>query len=145
MPWRRGLPADLAHFKSTTMGYPIIMGRRTFESFPKGALPGRRNIVITRDTDYKRPGIEVAGSLEEAFGLVAHEEQSFVIGGAQIYRQSMERVDRLYITVVEQTFPEADTFFPEIDPTRWICTNKEAHPADEKNLYPYLFTTWERR
>lgn len=145
MPWLRGLPADLAHFKSTTMGYPIIMGRHTFESFPKGALPGRRNLIITRNRDYHRPGTEVVHSLEEALTAVEESEEAFVIGGGTVYRQAIPHVDTLHITIVEQDFPEADTFFPEVDPEEWACVEREEHPADERNRYPYTFTTWHRK
>lgn len=145
MPWKRGLPADLGHFKSTTMGYPIIMGRHTFESFPKGALPGRRNIIITRNRDYTQPNTEVVHSLEEAIDAVRDAGQAFIIGGGQVFEEAMPRVETLYITVVEHYFPEADTFFPEIDPDRWECIERDEHPADDRNRYPYTFTTWRRK
>ncbi len=104
--------ADLRHFKALTWGHTVIMGRKTFESLPKGALPGRRNIVVTRNRSYVAPGADVAHSLEEALGMVQGE--AFVIGGAEIYRQALPLADRLYLTVIKDQADDADTFFPHI-------------------------------
>lgn len=109
---------DLRRFKELTMGHPIIMGRRTFESFPKGALPGRRNIVVTRNAGYEAPGIETAPSLEAAVAMAAGEDagkEAFVIGGGEIYRQALPMADRLELTVIDAERPEADTRFPAVD------------------------------
>ncbi len=138
------LPADLKHFKNTTSGHTVVMGRRTFDSLPKGALPNRRNIVVTRNPDFTAPGVEVAHSLTEAFSLVADGEV-FVIGGAQIYEEALPMASRLYLTKIEAAFPDADTFFPEISDSQWVETLREAHEADEKNPYPYEFVILERR
>ena len=131
MPWGRQLPADLRHFKETTMGYPIVMGRKTFESLPKGALPGRQNIVVTRNTTYHAEGAEVV--------------KLFLIGGGELYRQGMALADQLHVTLVHHQWPEADTFFPDIDIDLWECTQNEPHEADERNAFPYSFTTWKRK
>jgi dihydrofolate reductase len=139
MPWY--LPADLARFKSLTMGHPILMGRKTHASIGK-ALPGRRNIVITRDAVYAAPGCEIAGSLEDALRL-AGEGEAFVIGGGEIYRQALPFAQRLYLTRIDAAF-DADTFFPEFDEAAWRVTSREAHAPDEKNRYPFEFVLLER-
>ena len=144
MPWGRGLPADLKHFKETTMGYPIVMGRKTFESLPKGALPGRQNIVVTRNSHYHAEGAEVVHSLSEALER-AESDELFLIGGGELYHQGMELADVLHITLVHHEWPEADTYFPEIDINEWECREIESHEADDRNRYPYSFTTWVRK
>lgn len=111
MPWH--LPEDLRRFKALTTGHPVIMGRATWESLPKRPLPGRRNIVLTRDTNYEASGAETARSLTEAIALCEGEETPFVIGGGQIYRESLPLLTRLYVTRVESEWPQADTFFPD--------------------------------
>lgn len=103
---------DLRHFRALTMGNTIIMGRKTFEALPKGALPGRKNIVVTRNQSYSAPGAEVAHSIAEAVAMA--ENEAFIIGGAEIYRQALPLTDTLHITVIEDEAPEADTFFPSI-------------------------------
>ena len=147
MPWKMEMKADLRHFKETTMGHPIIMGRKTFESFPKSPLPGRQNIVVTRNKDYAVPeGVTVVSSIEEALEVADGAEEVFVIGGAQIFSQSLHLADKLYVTIVEgHDFLNADTFFPEIDPDLWQLESKEHHEADDKNKYPYSFTVWTRK
>lgn len=144
MPWGRNLSADLRHFKETTMGFPIVMGRKTFESLPKGALPGRQNIIVTRNRDYSAEGATVVFSLEEALET-AQGDQLFLIGGGELYLQGMKLADVLHITLVHHEWAEADTFFPDIDINVWECTSIEEHEADERNLYPYAFTTWHRK
>lgn len=128
--WR--LPADLKRFKSLTTGHSILMGRRTWESLPNGALPNRRNIVISRSLK-EAPGAELFGSVEEALEAVGNQEEVFVIGGGEIYRQLLKRADRLYLTLVEAEYPDADTFFPEIDWVEWQSLYEEVYPADDKN------------
>lgn len=108
------LSADLRRFKELTMGHPIIMGRKTFESFPKGALPGRRNIVITRTPDYEAPGAEVVGSPEEALRAVAGTERAYIIGGGEIYRQFISKATRLELTEINAAPEDADAFFPPL-------------------------------
>lgn len=111
MPWH--LPGDLQYFKATTMGKPVLMGRKTFESIGR-PLPGRRNIVITRNASYQAEGIEVVGSLDEALSLVSEVPEVMIIGGEQIFTQSLPIADRLYITLIDETF-EGDTYFPSYD------------------------------
>lgn len=123
------LPDDLKHFKSVTSGHTVIMGRNTFFSLPKGALPNRRNIVLSPD-DETFPGCETAHSIEEALNLSAEDEKVFFIGGAMIYSQSYPIVDHLYLTMVHADF-EADTFFPEIDLSLWENTFTEDHEAKD--------------
>lgn len=105
---------DLKRFKELTMGHPIIMGRKTFESFPKGALPGRRNIVVTRNREYSAPNIETAFSLQQAITLCKNDDHIFIIGGGEIYRQALPLADNIEMTVINQKKPEADTRFPHI-------------------------------
>ncbi len=112
------IPEDMKYFRHTTAGHTVIMGRKTFESLPNGPLPGRKNIVITRENAYLRHGVDVVHSIEEAVEKVKNEKEAFVIGGAEIYKQAMPYVDKLYITHVKDT-KEADAFFPAINPTEW--------------------------
>jgi dihydrofolate reductase len=113
LPWR--LPEDLQHFKSTTIGSPVIMGRKTFESLPNGALPGRENIVVTRNPDaFNAPGARAVASLEDALAAVAHVEQAFVIGGAELYALALPFADRLFVTHVDVEVEGADAFAPEV-------------------------------
>jgi dihydrofolate reductase len=136
------MPADLKHFKKHTIGHPVIMGRKTFDSMGK-ALPGRRNIVITRQ-ELELEGCEVVGSIEQALELCSGEQLASIIGGAMIFEQSMSLVDRIHLTCIHHKF-EADTFFPKTDPASWKITSKEDHDADDKNPYPYSFMTYDRR
>ncbi|HWA32380.1 MAG TPA: dihydrofolate reductase [Candidatus Paceibacterota bacterium] len=138
------MPADMKHFRETTSGHAVIMGRKTFESLPGGPLPKRRNIVITRDNNYARDGIEVAHSLEEAIEKVKDEDEVFVIGGAEIYKLAMPEANRLYITHIDAGNKDADAFFPEIIPVVWNEVAHEEHPADEKNPHGYIFSTYEK-
>ncbi|OGZ00162.1 MAG: dihydrofolate reductase [Candidatus Liptonbacteria bacterium RIFCSPLOWO2_01_FULL_52_25] len=139
IPWR--LPADLKHFKEATMGHAVVMGRKTYESIGK-PLPGRTNIVITWQKDYAAPGCVTAASLNEAFKKAGVGEV-FVIGGAEIYREAMPRVDKLYVTLIDRDF-EGDAYFPEIDPNEWRVSSRKEGATDEKNPYPYSFLTFER-
>ncbi len=136
---------DLKHFKSITMGHPIIMGRKTFESFPNGALPGRRNIVITRQNDYSVAGIETAQSLEEAFDLVNDCDDVFVIGGGEIYRQAMPIATRLIITEIDAQIADADTYFPTIDQNQWQITEQSEYRQDPRSGANYRFTCLSRK
>lgn len=144
MPWGRNLPRDLKHFKETTMGYPIVMGRKTFESLPKGALPGRLNIVISRNTAYEAQGATVVHSIDEALSVAKGVEHLFIIGGGELYRQSLPYADILHITQVHAHFEGADTFFPPIDIGEWHCVASDEHPTDDRNLYAVTFTEWHR-
>jgi dihydrofolate reductase len=135
------MPHDLKHFKETTSGHTVIMGRKTFDSVGK-PLPRRRNIVVTRQ-DIEIAGCEVVQSIIEAIELCRDEEEVFIVGGAEIYRQSMDISNRIYLTIIHHDF-EADTFFPEIDYSEWEETTREDYQADEKNPYPYSFITLDR-
>lgn len=137
------LPNDLKRFKALTTGHTIIMGRRTFESLPKGALPNRRNIVLSRQ-DIEFPGAERYDSLEAALSQCSDQEEVFIIGGASVYREALAMADTLYITHIDDTPEAADAFFPEIDLSVWKETGREAHPTDEKHLYPYQFVDYRR-
>jgi dihydrofolate reductase len=138
------LSADLKHFKEITLGHTIIMGRKTFDSLPKGPLPNRRNIVISRNPVLKIDGAEVYSSLDYALLKLLDESEVFIIGGAQIYQQTLPIADRLYLTKIHAGFPEADTFFPEIAWNIWREVSRETFPADEKNPYPYSFLEYEQ-
>jgi len=140
LPWY--LPADFSYFKKVTMGQPIIMGRKTFESIGK-PLPGRLNIVITRSTSFSREGCIVVDSLNKVKELIKNKE-AFIIGGAEIYRAFLPIADKLYITVIDKTF-EADTFFPEIDYSKWELVSSELGVKDEKNPLDYTFFVYQRK
>lgn len=138
------LPADMGHFKNITMLHPVVMGSRTFESIGK-PLPNRRNIVMAKDVKYKALGVEVAHSLAEALDILGDMNQEiFVIGGAEIYKLTMPIADKLYITHVNGTFSDADTFFPEIIPIVWNEVSREEHKKDAKNPFDYTFSVYEK-
>ncbi|WP_299124952.1 dihydrofolate reductase [uncultured Winogradskyella sp.] len=139
------LSDDLKRFKSLTNGHHIIMGRKTFESFPK-PLPNRTHIVITRQTDYEVPsGVIVVNSLHDAVDAAKNDKQPFIIGGGEIYKQAMPLVDKLEITRVHSIFEDADTFFPEIDNTKWTEVSRTTHDADDKHTYAFSFITYLRK
>lgn len=135
------LPNDLKHFKNITSGHTIIMGRKTYDSVGK-PLPRRRNIIITRQA-ITIEGCEVVNSIEAALALCADEDEVFIVGGAEIYRQAMNLTDRIYLTIVHQQF-EGDSFFPEINKSVWHEVSREDYEPDEKNLLPYSFVTYEK-
>lgn len=138
------LPADLKHFKQITTGHPIIMGRKTFESLPNGALPNRKNIVISRNAQLQFPNVTMTGSLEEAIVAADSDDETFIIGGASIYEAALAIADRMYLTFIHHRFDEADTFFPQWDKAEWQEVASESHQPDEKNAYAYTFVTLER-
>lgn len=138
--WR--LSGDLKHFKALTTGHTILMGRKTYESVGR-ALPNRRNIVISRNTDYKAEGCEVVRSIEEALELTKHEDEVFITGGGTIYKELWDRADRLYLTIVHQDCV-GDTVIPAVDPSKWKEVSREEHKADEKNECDYTFINYER-
>lgn len=140
MPWH--LPADLKFFKRITMDKPIIMGRKTFDAIGK-PLPGRLNIVVTRDTQWQHDGVYVTHNIEDALRATAEYEEVMIIGGANLYAQMLPDADRLYLTEIDAAF-EADTFFPAVDTAQWREAGRERHAADEKNPWPYSFVTLER-
>jgi dihydrofolate reductase len=139
LPWH--LPEDLAHFKRVTLGHPIIMGRKTFDSIGR-PLPKRRNIVVTRNAEWQHEGVDVALSLQDAVALVGDELAS-IIGGAQIFTESMALADRMIVTEIDHVF-RCDTFFPAIDPAVWTETARERHHS-EANGFDYSFVTYEKR
>ena len=139
------LPNDTRFFKNTTWGMPVIMGRKTFESMDK-PLAGRFNIVITRQADWNAEGVIKAVDLDDAIKKAAETncKETFIIGGGEIYRQSIEPADKIYMTRVHANI-DGDTFFPVIDETKWELVSNEDFGADEKHLYAYSFQTWERK
>jgi dihydrofolate reductase len=138
LPWH--LPEDLAHFKEVTLGHSIVMGRKTFDSIGR-PLPGRRNIVVTRNLNWRDEGVEVADSLEDAIALLGDERAS-VIGGAQIFKESMALADRMIVTHIEREY-RCDTFFPEIDPAQWAAVAREPQHSSEQDL-DFSFVTYEK-
>lgn len=139
------LPADLRHFKNLTTGHAIVMGRKTFDSLPKGALPNRRNIVVSRNTAFAAPGAEVFHTLDEALAACKDEDEVFVIGGESIYRAALPLAARLCLTHIHATPKEADTFFPEWNADDWELESSEAHQPDKKNLLPCTFANYIRK
>lgn len=149
LPWR--LATDMARFKASTMGKPVVMGRKTWESFPRRPLPGRANIVISRDRHYEAEGAEVVASLDEALALAKEKARGqagvhelCILGGGQIYAQALPLADRLYVTHVSAS-PQGDTRFPEIDASTWEATSSEEVPAGEKDSHPTRFVIYRRR
>ena len=135
LPWH--LPADLAFFKRTTIGKPIVMGRKTFESIGR-PLPGRRNIVITRNSSFSAEGCDLVDSIDTAMSLVSDEEEIMVIGGASLYQQTIAYAQQLYITLIHDNFA-GDTWFPEFDLQQWKQENREEFDADHSNSHAYSF------
>lgn len=136
------LPADLKWFKEKTTGFPVIMGRKTFESVGR-PLPNRRNIIITRDSSYNKEGIETVTTKEQAISLCENEERISIIGGGEIYRLFMDDADEIYLTRVHQTF-DGDTFFPTPDDS-WELTFEDYHEPDEKNKIPFSFLIFRKK
>lgn len=141
MPWK--IPGEQAYFKRVTMGHPIIMGRKTWESIGR-PLPGRRSIVVTRDPGFVAAGAETASSLDAALARCAGAEEIFVIGGAQLYSAAMPCADRLLITELDADF-EGDTFMPAPDAAHWRETQREPHPPAGDRTYSFAFVSYERR
>ncbi len=135
LPWH--MPADLAFFKRVTMGKPILMGRKTWESIGR-PLPGRRNIVISRNPDYQAEGAELTGSLEAAIALCDGEPEIMMIGGATLFEECLENTDILYLTRIHHAF-EGDTWFPDFSALAWTMEFREDYAADDSNPYPYSF------
>ena len=138
------LPNDLKRFKALTTGHTVVMGRRTFESLPKGALPNRRSIVLSRREGATFPGAECYASLTEALAHCNPDEEVYIIGGASLYREALPLANRLCLTHIDDTPPEADAFFPEVSPREWQVASEETHPADEKHAHAYRFTDYVR-
>ncbi len=140
LPWH--LSSDLKYFRDITMGKPIIMGRKTYESIGR-PLPGRRNIVVTRNTDFEAPGCDVVTSLETALELVKDVPEVMMVGGASLYIDTLPLADHIYMTEVHAEV-EGDTWFPEIDLDEWHEVSRLRFSADEKNEYDYSFVVYER-
>ena len=140
IPWH--LPNELKLFKSLTMGHHIVMGRKTYESIGR-LLPGRTTVIVTKQRDYAVPGAIVAHSIEEALAACTNDDECFVIGGAELFRETLPVADRLYLTVVDAE-PAGDTFMPEFDMDRWRETSSQSFAADEKHAHPYRFTVYDR-
>ena len=138
------LPADLKRFKELTTGHTILMGRKTFESLPRGPLPNRRNIIISRSLP-AQPGAEVYPTIQQAMEACASDEEVFIIGGGEIYRQLLPDTERIYLTRVQASFADAEVFFPELDPTEWIEEAREVYPRDERNEYDTELLLLRRR
>lgn len=141
MPWR--LSSDLKRFKSLTMGHPMIMGRKTYESIGR-LLPGRTTIILTRDPNYVVEGAEIAHTVGEAIAACDTADEAFVVGGAEIYKALLPWATRLYLTKVHALIPDGDTHFPLVNFGEWELESSEEIPADEKNIYPTRFEIWDR-
>lgn len=141
--WR--ISEDLKRFKKYTTGNVVIMGRKTFESLPKGALPNRENIVITKDKDLKYDNCTMAYSIEEAIEKMNTEKENFIIGGATIYKTFLPYANKLYLTKVEASFPDADTYFPEIKTNDWEEIETEFVDAGERNEFAHTFVLLKRK
>lgn len=144
MLWR--MPNDFKFFKRTTMGHPMIMGRKTLESLG-GPLPGRTHLVVTRNRDFSAEGVLVFHSFEEALNQAAEldPDEVFIIGGGEIYKQGLPFAEKIYLTRIEGKFPKADTYFPKLDSEEWKEIERKAHKADERHKYDYAFTTLIRQ
>ena len=138
------LPAAMKHFKEVTMGNSIVMGRKTFESFPRRPLPGRQNIVITRNADWQYPGVTVVHGLEDAIAA-AETDTVFIIGGAQVYEQALPLVDVLHLTQIHARWADADVYFPALNMDEWQEVSREHHASDHRNAYEFDFITLKRR
>lgn len=140
LPWR--LPDDLKYFKKLTVDHTVIMGRKTFDEI-KRPLDNRRNVVISRRSDFQPHGVTVVPSLKEALALGATESEVFVIGGGEIFKLALPKADRIYLTLVHAHI-EGDTYFPEFDDAAWVMEKDEYHPADARHAYPFSFRTYQR-
>lgn len=139
------LPNDLKYFKSVTQGHTVIMGRKTYESLPNGALPNRRNIILSRNKDLQLERCEIVTSLEDAIALCKNEAEIFIIGGATVYAKAIDIADKLYITSIHHTFEATDAFFPRVDEDQWMKISQLENTADEKNKYTHTFIIYKRK
>lgn len=140
IPWH--LPNELKLFKSVTMGHPIVMGRRTYESINR-LLPGRTTVIVTRQPGYQVPGAIIAHSLEDAIAACPADDEIFVIGGGELYKSALPMADRIYLTTVDAA-PDGDTFMPEFDLGEWRETSSQSYPADNEHRYAYRFAVYDR-
>jgi len=138
------LPVDMKFFRQTTMGKPILVGRKTYESFGGKPLPGRKNIVITNDKSYQSEGAVIVHSIDEAIQEAGDVEEIMIIGGASFYEQTLPKADRLYLTYVDANF-KADSWFPEFDMNDWLETSRQLNEADEKNSFDCSFVVYDRQ
>ena len=138
------LPNDLKRFKALTTGHTIIMGHRTFESLPKGALPNRRNVVLTR-SQATFPGAETFPSLQTALASCTPDEDVYIIGGASVYSEALPLADRLCLTEIEDTPAQADAFFPQFSKDKWVVAEREEHDIDDRHQFRYSFTDYVRK
>lgn len=141
VPWY--LPKDLAHFKNLTLNHAVIMGRKTFDSIGRRPLPRRRNLVLTRDPFFRAEGVEVVGSLRQAFRLLAGDDEVFIAGGEDVYRLALPLAHRIYLTVVHTTV-DGDVRFPDLDPSDWRLVSEEHHHADERHRHAFTFRLYHR-
>lgn len=139
------LPNDLKRFKALTTGNTIIMGRKTFESLPKGALPNRRNVVLSSNPATQCPGVEIFPTLEAALQSCQPEEQVYIIGGASVYKQAMPLADMLCLTEIDAEAPQVDAYFPVVESAIWHEKSRESHLIDEKHPCPYAFVDYIRK
>ena len=142
LPWR--LPADMKWFRQHTLGKPVVMGRKTYESFGARALPDRLNIVVTHDTSYDAGDAVVATSIDDAIQKAGDVDEIMIIGGASFYEQTLSIADKLYLTEVAASIA-GDAWFPEYQSDQWRLVKTHSHPADAKNTYPMTFKTFERK
>jgi len=142
LPWK--LPADMKWFRLHTLGKSIVMGRKTFESFGGKPLPQRTNIVITKDENYQADGIVVVHSIEEALSAAGDVDEVMIIGGMSFYKQMLPQADKLYMTLIHESF-KGDAWFPEFDMSEWQEESREEHQPDEKNPHAYSFVTMQRK
>jgi dihydrofolate reductase len=142
MPWH--LPNDFKYFKNKTWGMPVIMGRKSYEALKK-SLPGRINIVVTKKTDFQPEDVFVVNNIEDAIAKAKESDakEIFIIGGGEIFKQTIDIVSRIYLTRVHATV-EGDTYYPEIKKDKWKLVSEQSFPADDKNNYPYTFEVWEK-
>jgi len=140
LPWH--LPADLQHFKAITLGKPVIMGRKTYESIGK-ALPGRKNIIITHDKNWRAENCEIYHNVKDILNDLKNYPEIMIIGGAEIYKQFLPLATKMYLTVIHHDFI-GDKYFPKWDSNEWQEISREYHPADEKNAYDYSFVLFKR-
>ncbi len=138
------LRSDLQRFKALTVGHTVIMGRKTFASLPKGALPNRRNFIVSRSLSEAPAGTFLFRSPEAALQAAQDDKEIFILGGSSIYEATLPLADRLCLTHILAKAPQADVFFPEVDFDQWKCTFHESHPADEQNEQPYIFADYIR-
>jgi len=139
------MPNDMKRFKRLTTGHTVIMGRKTFESLPDGALPNRTNVVISRNPQVSFEGCETYHQLQTAINRYQHENEIFIIGGASVYEQAIGLADKIYLTCIHHSFEQVDVFFPEINDNDWVLTDCETYSSDEHHPFPYTFKTLIRK